>query len=195
MAIGADDGTVYGYDLRNLLQPITNFKLHSRAVTQVAFENVPQELSEFNVREGSSEINTCVEDIQNQKMSLNFFRSQSNISKLLKENKPLKPTPTSRPESANKVYEEPFSMKAFKDAIINTVQKETEEARDQMVIHMSNLQNFIHNEFHKMEIQMDDKWEVLNLASLNVNAEQDIQKEEDKTQSNPSVERSSIVFE
>lgn len=47
VAIGAEDGTIYIYDLRNLMQSIVTVKVHSSPITKLIFESKPKEFVEL----------------------------------------------------------------------------------------------------------------------------------------------------
>lgn len=160
VAIGAEDGLVHMYDLRNLLQPVAIFQAHSSAITKVLFENTIVDIPPCD--EGPDPV--CSKT-RLQELSFSVFKPKSNISKLLKDNYFLVEAYSSRSTPKTATVEDNFNISTFKNSILKTVQKETNHVRHQMLCQMNHLQNFIHNEFRKMEAQLDDKWEVLNIAS------------------------------
>lgn len=164
LATGTENGLMYIFDMRNLHQYVSMIRVHSGPVTKIRFDN--QISCAPILDQPQEEINqpTTTQPTQ-EKKDFNLCKTKHSLSKILKENLyPMEGFPArSMPKTVT--VDETFNISTFKDNILGSVQKQINNVRNQMLCHMNHLQNFIHTEFHKMEEQMDENWELFNIAS------------------------------
>ncbi|GJQ80179.1 hypothetical protein Trydic_g23756 [Trypoxylus dichotomus] len=170
VAIGSQEGIIYLYDTRNFLQPIVTWKAHNSKIHKVLFQYPNKEVNSYELQNSISDLTPkSVSEAHQLRMKSPEFAEKGTAtdtsSKLTISSK----------KSFQKESESPENefVKKLKMDIIANVKKDAQHLNSHLNMHMQNLETFIQNEFHKMDSQMDEKWELLNLASVNLAKEND----------------------
>lgn len=170
LAIGSQEGIVYIYDMRNFLQPVATWKAHTSKVNKVLFQYPVRDINGQFIANSVSDMNmkptSGTEDIKDKLTELDDKATVSEASSKLS---------LSSKKSFQKRTESPDNefLKKLKSDVLTSIKKDAHRLNSHLKLHMHNLEAFIGNEFHKMDMQMDEKWELLNLASMNLAKDND----------------------
>lgn len=166
LAIGSQEGIIYIYDMRNFLQPIIQWKGHNSKISKLVFQHSTRDINNhsFDTTSVSDLITRSLcegQHLRGKSMDHDDKGTATDTSSKLSI------TSNKSSEKGGEDAENEF-LKKLKGEIISNIRKNAQQLNGQLKMQMRNLEGFIHNEFHKMDLQMDEKWELLNLASVNL---------------------------
>ncbi|KAK9712894.1 WD domain, G-beta repeat [Popillia japonica] len=170
VAIGSQEGIIYLYDMRNFLQPIMVWKAHNSKINKLLFQYPVKEITGHTLDISASDMATkSLSDAQQIKLKLTDHDDKSTATDSSSK------ISISTKKSIDKGTEstENEFLKKLKLEIITNIRRDALHMNSHLKMHMHNLEGFIQTEFHKMDTQMDEKWELLNLASMNLAKDND----------------------
>lgn len=167
VAVGSVAGILYIYDIRKLMQPLTSWQAHEGRINKILFEHkvkyeidsmedlavnctknheitVKSETKFMKRNERKTDVKTFYEGKCSSEKEFKYLSDKSSNDK--------------------KCPSETITLKSIKQEVADSIHRGANELRNHLMTQFGSLHNFILNEFQTIDNQMEEKWDLVNVA-------------------------------